>query len=392
MADRYKCQVLGSLDYLVDANHAENPVMITGEAFREALTQAAGQPFRVQPYFEPGVWGGHWMQENFGLKEDAPNYAWCFDGVPEENSLNLRFGEIYVEIPCSDLVFYQPRRLMGERVFARFGMSFPIRFDLLDTMGGGNLSLQVHPITAYIQDVFGMHYTQDESYYILDCGEDSAVYLGLKEDVDPTSMERELRRAQEGEISFDAEAYVNRIPVKRHDHLLIPAGTVHCSGADTLVLEISATPSIFTFKLWDWGRVDLDGNPRPIHLEHGLRNIQWDRTQSWVEKNLIRQEARIREQDGVLVERTGLHRLEFIDTFRLTLQKPFVCVMDDSVHVLNLVDGEAAMIESPAGEFEPVEIHYAETFIIPAAVKTYRVVPAGTDKTQPVKIIAACVR
>lgn len=115
MADRYKCQVLGSLDYLVDANNAENPVMITGEAFREALTQAAGQPFRVQPYFEPGVWGGHWMQENFGLKEDAPNYAWCFDGVPEENSLNLRFGEIYVEIPCSDLVFYQPRRLMGER-------------------------------------------------------------------------------------------------------------------------------------------------------------------------------------------------------------------------------------------------------------------------------------
>ena len=92
------------------------------------------------------------------------------------------------------------------------------------------------------------------------------------------------------------------------------------------------------------------------------------------------------------MERTGLHRLEFIDTFRLTLQKPFVCVMDDSVHVLNLVDGEAAMIESPAGEFEPVEIHYAETFIIPAAVKTYRVVPAGTDKTQPVKIIAACVR
>ncbi len=189
------------------------------------------------------------------------------------------------------------------------------------------------------------------------------------------------------------EVYVNRIPVKRHDHLLIPAGTVHCSGADTLVLEISATPSIFTFKLWDWGRVDLDGKPRPIHLDHGLENIQWDRTQSWVEKNLIRQEARIREQDGVLVERTGLHRLEFIDTFRLTLQKPFVCVMDDSVdRAPNLLDGEAAMIESPTGEFEPVEIHYAETFIIPAAVKTYRVVPAGTDKTQPVKIIAACVR
>lgn len=392
MADRHKCQMLERLDYLVDANDDEHPGMITGEAFREALVQAAGQPFRVQPYFEPGVWGGHWMQENFGLKEDVPNYAWCFDGVPEENSLNLRFGEIYIEIPCSDLVFYQPRRLLGERVFARFGMSFPIRFDLLDTMGGGNLSLQVHPTTAYIQEVFGMYYTQDESYYILDCGEDSVVYLGLKEDVDPTDMERELRKAQKGEVPFDVEAFVNRIPVKRHDHLLIPAGTVHCSGADTLVLEISATPSIFTFKLWDWGRVDLDGKPRPIHLDHGLKNIQWDRTRNWVEENLIGRETQIMEAEGVLVERTGLHRLEFIDTFRLTLRKPYTCIMDDSVHVLNLVDGEKAMIESPAGEFEPVEIHYAETFIIPAAVKTYRLIPAGKDKTEPIKIIVACVR
>ena len=78
-------------------------------------------------------------------------------------------------------------------------------------------------------------------------------------------------------------------PIKKHDHILIPAGTIHCSGANTVVLEISATPYIFTFKLWDWGRMGLDGKPRPISIDHGKQVIQWDRTASWTEDNIINQ-------------------------------------------------------------------------------------------------------
>jgi hypothetical protein len=175
MADRLKRHLYHKMDYVLDTNQRDNPKMVTGAAFLEGLKQTCRRPFRVVPYFDSGVWGGQWMKEVCNLKRDVKNYAWCFDGVPEENSLYLQYGNIRIEAPAINLVFCEPIALLGERVYARFGPEFPIRFDFLDTMAGQNLSLQVHPLTEYIQEVFGMHYTQDESYYILDAGEDAGV-------------------------------------------------------------------------------------------------------------------------------------------------------------------------------------------------------------------------
>ena len=201
------------------------------------------------------------MKRTFNLPAEKANYAWSFDGVPEENAIILSFGKDTVKIPAINLILTNPLPLLGEHVYGRYGAEFPIRFDILDTMEGGNLSLQVHPLTGYIQHAFGMNYTQDESYYILADSEDSSVYLGLKNGIDRDEMEKDLLSAEKGETSFDAEKYVNKFRAKKHDHFLIPAGTVHCSGKGTVVLEISATPYIFTFKLWDWGRTGLDGKP-----------------------------------------------------------------------------------------------------------------------------------
>lgn len=390
LADRYKKERYDQFDYVLESETAGNPKLVTGEAFRHGLIKASREPLRMEPYFDPGVWGGHWMQQNFGLDPEKENFAWSFDGVPEENCINFTYGSVTVKIPAIDLVLYRPHELLGERVHGRFGAEFPIRFDLLDTMGGGNLSLQVHPLTEYIQDAFGMHYTQDESYYLLDADEteDPCVYLGVKKDVDKIAMARDLKLAEKGETAFPADRYINKIPVKKHDHILIPAGTIHCSGKNTMVLEISATPYIFTFKLWDWDRVGLDGFPRPIHVEHGLKNIQWERDTDWVYDNLVHQEETVSHEPGRLVERTGLHDREFIDTYRYTLTKPMTVNTDDSVTVMNLVDGKLAWIESTDGSFPPFEVHYAETVIVPASVGIYRIVPGD----QEIKMVTATVR
>jgi mannose-6-phosphate isomerase class I len=366
--------------------------MITGAVMRASLAHVVRQPFRVVPYFDPGPWGGHWMEEVCDLPKDKPNHAWCFDCVPEENSLVLGFGEERFEIPAIDLVFSHPRELLGEPVHARFGAEFPIRFDLLDTMGGGNLSLQVHPLTEYIQEQFGMHYTQDESYYMLDAGEDAKVYLGLREGVDPTALARELRQAEDGEMDFPAERYVEQWPARRHDHFLIPAGTIHCSGKDCMVLEISATPYIFTFKLWDWGRLGLDDRPRPIHLEHGLANIQWDRATRWTRENLVNQTRPLDNGEGWCSETTGLHEREFIEVERYWFTAKVAMSTGKSVQVLNLVQGEEAVVESMDGAFAPFVLHYAETMIVPACVGEWTVRPTGKAAGTECAIVVAKVR
>ena len=376
-ADRLKKQLLPLADFLLDTNDAHPPKMIRGDALRYALSNVVRRPFRVVPYFDPGPWGGHWMERVCDLPADTPNHAWCFDCVPEENSLLLGYGDVRVEVPSIDLVFLHPRELLGDAVHARFGTEFPIRFDFLDTMGGGNLSLQVHPLTEYIHDKFGMHYTQDESYYLLDAEPGAQVYLGLKDGIDRAAMERDLHAAQAGSAEFSADVYVNQFPACPHDHFLIPAGTIHCSGKDSMVLEISATPYIFTFKLWDWGRLGLDGSPRPIHIEHGLANIQWDRTTAWTAENLVNKVRPVTKGEGWREEATGLHEREFIETRRHWFTGVVPHDTHGDVNVLNLVQGEEAVVESPKGAFEPFVVHYVETFIVPAAVGKYTIRPHG---------------
>ncbi|WP_313081145.1 class I mannose-6-phosphate isomerase [Atlantibacter sp.] len=390
--DRHKTPLLKRTDFVLDTTQKDRPNLVSGDALRAGLEQATRQPFRVVPFFDPGVWGGQWMKQQFDLDPSAANYAWCFDCVPEENSLFLRFGAVRIEIPSQDLVLLQPRPLLGEKVHARFGAEFPIRFDFLDTMDGQNLSFQVHPLTEYIQQQFGMHYTQDESYYILDAEPGAVVYLGTQTGTQPQTMLDDLHAAQRGEKPFDDQRFVNQIPARKHDHFLIPAGTVHCSGKGTMVLEISATPYIFTFKLWDWGRLGLDGLPRPVHLEHGAQVIDWQRDARWVEKHLVNRIEPIAQGEGWREERTGLHEREFIETRRHWFSAPVTHNTHGGVNVLNLVEGAQARVDSPTGAFEPYIVHYAETFIVPAAVGEYRISPWGESVGQTLATVKAWVR
>ena len=214
--DKHKITLFEISDFFIDTTKANDPKMLETSGLLGALHEVVKQPFRVVPFFDPGVWGGQWLKEVMNLDRSKINYAWGFDCVPEENSLLLQFDDIIFETPSLNLVFREPEALLGKCVYKEFGAEFPIRFDFLDTVKGGNLSLQVHPTNEYIKEKFGMSYTQDESYYILDAKENACVYLGLQENVNPTAMISALKVAQDGEEEFEAEKYVNKWDIKKH--------------------------------------------------------------------------------------------------------------------------------------------------------------------------------
>ena len=174
--------------------------------------------------------------------------------------------------------------------------------------------------------------------------------------------------------------------------MLIPAGTVHCSGKNSMVLEISATPYIFTFKLWDWGRMGLDGKPRPINIDRGEKVINWSVRSDVARKELLNVIEPIANGDGWREEKTGLHETEFIETRRHWFTGKVHHFTNGSVNVINLVEGREAIVESPAGQFEPYVVHYAETFIIPANITEYTIRPYGESEGQECATLKAFVR
>lgn len=392
ISDAHKDTLFQQVDFWLDTHVVDEPKLIDKTTFFKGIEATVKKPFRVVPFFAPAPWGGQWMKEVCGLDRSEINYGWCFDCVPEENSLLFDINNTLFELPSINLVLLKSRELLGAPVESRFGKEFPIRFDLLDTVGGGYLSFQVHPTTQFIRENFGMQYTQDESYYMIDALEDATVYLGLKNGVNKEEMAADLRKAQKGEITFDAEKYSNKINAKKHDHFLIPGGTVHCSGPEGLVLEISSTPNHFTFKMWDWGRLGLDGKPRPINVERGLKVIDWERDTDYTMKHLANACTDIGKGDGWREEQTGLHINEFIETRRHHFTEKVYHKTDGSVNVLNLVEGDEVIVESVDNSFDPFVVHYAETFIIPASLGEYTIRPYGESEGKECITIKAYIR
>ena len=259
-----------------------------------------------------------------------------------------------------------------------------MRLDFLDTFDGGNLSVQVHPRPDYIREQFGQTFTQDETYYILDCEPGAKVYLGFQEGIDQQEFKSALETSQKEKIAIDIEKYVNTVEAHKHDLFLIPHGTIHGSGTNNLVLEISATTYIFTFKMYDWMRLDLDGKPRPINIERGMKNLYFYRQGGRVERELVSQPRVIEKGEGYQIVHLPTHPAHFYDVQRLEFEGALDVETNGSCHSMSLVEGASVILETEGGH--QTHFNYAETFVIPAAATSYRLIAPEGESVKVIKV------
>ena len=385
--NKEKKSLLPKISIIVDQQRLDCPSWMSGEILRKSLSKLSRSHFRVRPWFEPGVWGGQWMKNRFpGLDSDVPNYAWSFEMIVPENGILFESEGNLLEVSF-DMLMYQERENVLGKAAKRFEDEFPIRFDLLDTFEGGNLSVQCHPFPDYIKREFGENFTQDETYYILDSGEDAEVYLGFQDGIDPDEFKRVLENSFVTKEILDVEKYVQKFKAKKHDLFLIPHGTVHCSGINNLVLEISATPYIFTFKMYDWQRLDLEGKPRPLNIDHAFKNLNFDRQGQNVLDTLLSKPVVQSAGENWKIIHLPTHPDHFYDIYRYEFEDVIEVETLNQCHVLMLVEGTS--IELVVKENIPKIFHFAETFAVPAAAGSYSLKNNGNGTA---KVIVSFVK
>jgi mannose-6-phosphate isomerase class I len=358
LESRHRRELLPQIDRFLDLSCGRS---ITGAALRATLAALASQPFRTRPAFLPGPWGGQWLKDTIGIETEEQNLAWSYELIADEAGL-LIDG---LEAPFDLLLAQEGEAILGAEVGTRFGGTLPIRFDYLDTLGGGHLSIQCHPNERYARDVFGLAYTQSETYYVVETTPGAEVFLGLREGADVGAFAADAQAALQGR-AFDPSNYVETNEARKHALYLIPPGTVHASGAGSVVLEVSATPYLYTLRFYDWLRRSVDGKLRPVHVNHAFANLDPTRRP----EELIREPQAVRAGEVDLGSHPELfyaiHRLEFDGE-----------IEDDTAgrfHLLCLVEGESAVLETADSTHE---LAYGETIVVPAAVGRHRLVGKG---------------
>lgn len=385
LLERHKKEVLPRLDYYISAHGGEFK-WVAREGLYRLVEDVSSRPFRCKPYFMPGVWGGQRIKQVANLPESWVNCAWDFEIVAPENAITIGVGEETLTIPFHIMMWISGPRILGELATEYFGDYFPIRFNYLDTMDGSNLSVQVHPHASYIRERFNEPIPQDETYYVVENKPGARVYLGLREHVTRESFRRVVERAEKEHIPFDIDEYVASWESKVGGYYLIPAGTVHCSGANNLVLEISATPYWYTFKIYDYLRPDLNGKPRPINYEFAFDVIDFTRKENWVKRHLIPKPRLLREEQGGREVHLGSSPFTFFGLNRLEFNREMTDRTAGTFHVITPVKGEG--IDVVLADGFTMSLSYLETGVVPESVGTYRLVARGG----PVQVVKAYIK
>lgn len=368
------------IDFYITADEPTKMSMLPFDALMDLFHELCRRPFRCRPVYLEGVWGGYYVHRLRNLPKEMRNCAWVFDMIPLEVSLVADLGNAEFEVPFFTFVQAMGESLLGHKAYTEFGGYFPVRFNYDDTYhASGNMSIQCHPNAEYVIGNHGEFGRQDESYYVVIAGQDAKTYLGFK---DQTSCPEFLRLAEKAEKThelIDYQKYIHSVPSVPGTQVMIPAGTIHASGRNQVILEIgSLTVGSYTYKLYDYQRIDPQtGLPRPIHLKMGKEVIRGERDAEWVQKNLVNHGGVLREGKGYKEVVVGEHDLLYFSLRNLIFEQEIPDDTNGLFHVLALVDGESVRVESIDHPERYYDLSLLDIAVVPANFGKYRIVNKG---------------
>ena len=306
------------------------------------------RPVKLAPVFKDYLWGGEKLRTVYGKPTTLSPLAESWELSAHKDGESTVIGGAFDGYTLSAYVEVAGKEILGTR--AEGLDRFPILVKLIDAKG--DLSVQVHPSDAYALEHEG-EFGKTEMWYILDCDEGAALYYGFSKDV----TREELAKAIASETLTDL---LLRVPVKRGDVFFIPAGTVHAIGAGIVICEIQQNSNT-TYRVYDYGRRDKDGNLRPLHVDRALDVATLS-------------PAPIRE---ALPEGTDvlLASCEYFTSRRVTVtDRVFLSATEESFHTLTVTEGSGSIV-SPHGT---VALLRGETAFIPAGHGEYTLEGAFT--------------
>ena len=383
MEDRQRRELADDWERYIDVTDAERPRSLVAQSLAASLNALVSGPFRTRPTFLPEPWGGRWLSDRLGAA-GGPQLGLGYELIAPEAGVLLG-GDPTIEVPLDIVVAKETVALMGIGA-PTAGPAFPIRFDYLDTVGGGDLSVHCHPREAYMREVFGHAPAQHETYYVMVAGESGRIFLGLRDETDVAGFREAAEGSLQSKRELDITRFVETVDARAHQLYLVPAGTPHGSGVGNVVLEISATPYLYSLRFYDWLRADVDGELRPVQLDHAFANLVNERRGDAV-RALVPGPMQVREGEGFSEVAFPRHAELFFSVHRIDFSAPVPDRTGDRFHVLNLVEGDDVELRTSTGRRH--RLAYAETIVVPAAVGSYEIVPLGPGQRKVVKAFVA---
>ena len=387
----------GAIDWFFLHNDRAKLQMMPFDAFADICAQLVKYPFRAKPCYLEGVWGGTYMKKLRNLPKEMRNAAWVFDFIPMEVSVLVEAGSNMLDINYCTFVHREGVRLMGEDCVRKYKGYFPIRFNWDDSYHStGNMSIQCHSGGPYNTEHYDEFGRQDESYYVVITGHEAKTFIGFRDDADIPEFFRAIEAADTEHKPVDYMKYVSYEESKPGLQVMLPAGTIHSSGRNQVILEIgSLTIGSYTYKMYDYLRLDFDGKQRPIHTALGELNVRQDRRKSVIHDpaspEYIVQEPRLDVRgDGWEEYILGENPQMYISLRRLEFERR--CEQDtkgEKFHVLALVDGEHVRVRSVEHPERSYDMDFMDLVCVPADMGKYVIENLGAE---PIRIHKTCLR